>query len=112
MTTPRISSVLPDANIWVSATLRSWSALIAAETFGSWSFYWTEDIMAEAVNGRRRRFVRSSSKQMEDMRDRLLAIFGENRITNYPYDDSVNCSGQLRSAQCPDFAAYAGERLQ
>lgn len=46
MTTPHTASILADANIWVSSPLHSWFALIAAETTGSWSFYWTEDIMA------------------------------------------------------------------
>ena len=85
----RPSSVLPDANVWVSTTLHSWFGLIAAEATGTWSFYWTEDILAEAVRGRRRRFPHSSSKQMEDVRDRLMKIFGENRISNFPCDDSV-----------------------
>ncbi|MEJ4100844.1 PIN domain-containing protein [Corynebacterium mastitidis] len=90
MTSLHAGSVLADSNIWVSATLHSWFALIASETTGSWSFYWTEDIMAEAVKGRRRRFPKSSSKQMEDLRDRLLTIFGENKITGFPYDTSVS----------------------
>lgn len=107
MTSLRLSSVLPDANIWVSATLHSWFALIAAETTGSWSFYWTEDIMAEAVKGRRRRFVKSSSRQMEDLRDRLLAIFGENKITQYPYDDTVTYSDTF-DAHVHSAAVHAG----
>lgn len=45
----RPNSVLPDANIWCSATLHSWFGLIATESIGSWTFYWTEDILAEAM---------------------------------------------------------------
>lgn len=107
MTNLSPSSVLPDANIWVSATLHSWFALIANEATGSWSFYWTEDIMAEAVKGRRRRFVKSSSRQMEDLRDRLLAIFGENKITRYPYDDGVTYSDTF-DAHVHSAAVHAG----
>ena len=49
MASVRPHSVLPDANIWCSATLHTWFGLIATETIGSWTFHWTEDILAEAV---------------------------------------------------------------
>lgn len=84
------NSVLPDANIWVSQTLHSWFCLIAAETRGSWRFYWTEDILAEAVYHRRRRFVETNSRQVEDVRDRLIKSIGaENRISRFPFDGTV-----------------------
>ena len=53
-------------------------------------FFWTEDILAEAVHARRRRFPTSSSKQIENVRDRLIKVMGENKISNFPHDDSVN----------------------
>ncbi|MEH6807086.1 MAG: hypothetical protein V7697_29005 [Rhodococcus erythropolis] len=76
----RPHSVLPDANIWCSATLHSWFGLIATETIGSWTFHWTEDILAEAVYHRRKRFPRASSQQIEALRDRLMASMGEWQI--------------------------------
>ena len=85
----RPHSVLPDANIWCSATLHSWFGLIATETIGSWTFHWTEDILAEAVYHRRKRFPRASSQQIEALRDRLMASMGENRISRFPIDESV-----------------------
>lgn len=85
----RPHSVLPDANIWCSATLHTWFGLIASETIGSWSFHWTEDILAEAVYHRRKRFPRASSQQIEALRDRLMASMGENRISRFPIDESV-----------------------
>lgn len=85
----RPHSVLPDANIWCSATLHTWFGLIATETIGSWTFHWTEDILAEAVYHRRKRFPRASSQQIEALRDRLMASMGENRISNFPIDESV-----------------------
>ncbi|WP_413464465.1 PIN domain-containing protein [Corynebacterium sp. 22KM0430] len=100
--------VLPDSNIWASATLHSWFALIAAQSQNMWSFYWTEDIMAEAVRARRRRFPRSSSKQIEDLRDRLLPILEENRISNYPHDDSVWEYPDPGDAHVHSAAVFAG----
>ncbi|MDV6300916.1 PIN domain-containing protein [Dietzia maris] len=98
----RPHSVLPDANIWCSATLHSWFGLIAAETIGSWTFHWTEDILAEAVYHRRKRFPRASSKQIEALRDRLMASMGENRISSFPIDESVTypdeCDAHVHSA--------------
>lgn len=82
-------SILPDANIWVSQTLHSWFGLIAAESLGSWSFYWTEDILAEALYHRRRRYPTATSTMVEDMRSRLLTTFGDNKITDYPDDPAV-----------------------
>ncbi|WP_238599428.1 PIN domain-containing protein [Corynebacterium heidelbergense] len=82
--------ILPDSNVWASATLHSWFGLIAAESLGTWSFLWTEDIVAEAVRARRRRFPKSSSRQMEAVRDRLVEALGsDSRISNFPHDATV-----------------------
>ncbi|BAU94330.1 hypothetical protein N24_0068 [Corynebacterium suranareeae] len=97
MASLRQSSVLPDANIWASSTLHSWFALIAVETMGSWSIFWTEDIMAEAVKARRKRFPRSSSTQMESLRDRIVKHFPDNRISNFPHDDTVTYKDEIDS---------------
>ena len=71
-----VRNVLPDANIWASATLHSWFGLIAAVSPGVWKFHWTEDILAEAVHARRRRFPHASSAQMEQLRERLMTVMG------------------------------------
>ncbi|MEL4155426.1 PIN domain-containing protein [Corynebacterium bovis] len=89
MTTPRRNSVLVDSTIWASATLHSWFGLIAAEAQGEWSFHWTEDILAEAVRARRRRFPTSSSTQMENIRNYLMAVMGDNKIERFPTDTTV-----------------------
>lgn len=85
----RPHSVLPDANIWCSATLHAWFGLIATKTIGSWSFHWTEDIITEAMYHRRKRFPYTSSHQVEAIRDRLTIPMGENRISGFQIDDSV-----------------------
>ncbi|MDK8450933.1 PIN domain-containing protein [Corynebacterium mastitidis] len=100
--------VLPDANIWASATLHSWFGVMATESWGLWSFSWTEDIMAEAVRARRRRFPRSHSRQIEDVRDRLLPVLGKNKITNYPHDDSVLWYPDIGDAHVHSAAVAAG----
>lgn len=85
----RPHSVLPDANIWCSATLHSWFGLISAETIGSWTFHWTEDILAEAIYHRRKRFPLAPARQIDAIRDRLMHTMGQNRISGFPIDDSV-----------------------
>lgn len=91
----RAELVLPDANIWASATLHSWFGLIAAEPFTPWSFYWTEDILAEAVHARRRRFPFASSNQIEQLRERLLVVIGDNQIRDFAHDTSVQLHDPL-----------------
>ncbi|PLW02554.1 hypothetical protein AY498_06655 [Corynebacterium ulcerans] len=90
--TPIPNSVLPDANIWFSTTLHAWIGLLAAETLGSWSFYWTEDILAEAIYHKRREYPKTSSHQIEAIRDRLMTVMAENRITGFAIDESVSYS--------------------
>ncbi|WCV10682.1 hypothetical protein [Corynebacterium silvaticum] len=57
--TPIPNSVLPDTNIWFSTTLHAWIGLLAAEALGSWPFYWTEDILAEAIYHKRREYPKT-----------------------------------------------------
>lgn len=103
----RPHSVLPDANIWCSATLHSWFGLIASETIGSWSFHWTEDILAEAMYHRRKRFPRASSHQIEAIRERLTAPMGENQISRFPIDESVTYPDEY-DAHVHSAAIHAG----
>lgn len=86
---PVTNSVLPDANIWFSTTLHAWFGLLAAETLGSWTFHWTEDILAEAIYHKRKKYPDSSSHQIEAIRDRLLKVSPNTRISGYSIDDSV-----------------------
>lgn len=86
---PIANSVLPDANIWFSTTLHAWFGLLAAETIGSWAFYWTEDIVSEAIYSKRKRYPNSSSHQIEAIRDRLVKVVPENRIQGFGIDQSV-----------------------
>lgn len=87
---PISNSVLPDANIWFSTTLHAWFGLLAAETLGSWSFHWTEDILAEASYHKRRKYPESSSHQIEAIRKRLMEHLADNEISGFPHDNSVN----------------------
>lgn len=64
---PVENSVLPGANIWCSATLHAWFGLLAAETRGSWQFYYTEDILAEAIYHRRTPFPVSRMPGAQDL---------------------------------------------
>lgn len=90
MEVPQLNSILPDANILVSQTLHSWIALIAIETQGSWCFYYTEDILNEAGYHRRKRYPETASKQIEDLRGRLIHPNGPfKRIANFSIDSNV-----------------------
>lgn len=91
MEVPQLNSILPDANILVSQTLHSWIALIAIETHGSWHFYYTEDILNEAGYHRRRLYPETASKQIEDLRDRLIHPQGPfKKIANFSIDSNVS----------------------
>ncbi|AKK04293.1 PIN domain-containing protein [Corynebacterium epidermidicanis] len=86
---PVSNSVLPDANVWFSTTLHSWLGLLAAETLGTWTFHWTEDIIAEAMYNKRKEYPHTSSHQIEAIRDRLLNT-PSTRISGFEIDRSVN----------------------
>lgn len=101
------NSVLPDANIWVSQTLHSWFGLIAAETRGDWRFYWTEDILAEALYHRRKRFPLADSSWVENTRDRLMASMGDYRIGSFKIDASVSYPDEF-DAHVHSAAVHAG----
>lgn len=104
--TPVPNSVLPDANIWFSATLHAWFGLLAAETLGSWSFHWTEDILAETLYHKRREYPDSSSAQIEAIRKRLMSVIPDNEISNFPHDASVNYP-DINDAHVHSAAIYA-----
>lgn len=107
MTSVRLNSVLPDANIWCSQTLHSWFGLLAAETVGSWTFHWTEDILAEAIYSRRKRFPLAPAHQIDSVRDRLMTTMGDNRISRFSIDDSVEYS-DVHDAHVHSAAVHAG----
>lgn len=86
---PVANSVLPDANIWFSSTLHAWFSLLAAETQGSWTFHWTEDILAEATYNKRKEYPDSSSHQIEAIRDRLMKVCPHTRISGFPIDQTI-----------------------
>ena len=88
MSTPQANSILVDANVLASQTLHSWIGLIATETRGLWHFYYTEDILAEALHARRRRYPLSSSQQIEDIRSRTIKS-GIKPIKNFNIDQGV-----------------------
>lgn len=87
---PRPNTVLPDANIWFSSTLHAWFGLLAAETLGTWHFYWTEDILAEATYHKRKKYPYTNSAQIDEIRGRLMRYMGNNQIKNFPIDQSVS----------------------
>ena len=103
---PQKNSILPDANIWVSQTLHSWIGLVASETRGQWHFYYTEDIFAEALRARRRRFPQANSSQIEAMRERLIKS-GLKPITNFTIDSDVTYPDE-KDAHVHSAAVYAG----
>lgn len=81
--------VLPDSNIWASSTLHAWFALIGSSEHGVWTICVTEDIIAEAIRARRKRFPRSSSRQIELLRRRIVQSIGDNFITDFLIDETV-----------------------
>lgn len=75
------TAVLPDANVLYSRTLRDWLALCCLEIDGWLEVKWTEDIMAEVVYRLRRDKPLASDQQIGGVRDRLVGVFRDGRIT-------------------------------
>ncbi len=85
------TSVLPDANVLYSRTLRDWLALCAL--YGPEGWYevrWTEDILAETLYHLRKNNPDASDHQIGGIRDKFVEAFGEGRISGYRVDPDIS----------------------
>jgi predicted nucleic acid-binding protein len=83
------TSVLVDANVLYSRTLRDWLALCYLHVDGWFEVGWTEDIMAEVIYHLRRNYPTASDQEIGGVRDRLVETFSTGRITGYTIDTAV-----------------------
>ena len=84
------TTVLPDANVLFSRTLRDWLGLCALHGPDGWyEVRWTEDILAETLYHLRMKNPAASYAQIGGIRDKIVAAFSGGRIAGYPIDPTI-----------------------
>ena len=84
------TTVLVDANVLYSKTLRDWLALSYLHGPDGWfEVMWTEDIMAEVLYHLRKDNPTFAEHQIGGVRDKLVGTFSAGRITGYTIDGDV-----------------------
>lgn len=84
------TTVLPDANVLFSRTLRDWLAM--GSIYGPDGWYevrWTEDILAEVLYHLRKKNPTASDQQIGGVRDKLMQAFAGGRISGYSIDPKI-----------------------
>ncbi|PPJ01219.1 hypothetical protein C5E51_34455 [Nocardia nova] len=91
MVSGRGTSVLVDANVLYSKTLRDWLALLYLDPGnGMFEVMWTDDIMAEFHYHLRKDFPLFSDAQIGGVRRELEKSFQTGRITGYTIDETID----------------------
>lgn len=83
------TTVLVDANVFYSKTLRDWLALCYLQQDGWFEVKWTEDIMAEVLYHLRKDHPTFSDPQIGGVRDKIVEIFPAGRIRGYEIDSGL-----------------------
>ncbi|SHT05767.1 PIN domain-containing protein [Mycobacteroides abscessus] len=89
-TGPLTTTVLVDANVLFSRTLRDWLMKCYLQVDGWFEVRWTEDIMAEVFYCLRKKLPAASDRQIGGVRDRLVSIFVNGRIAGYEIDKGID----------------------
>ncbi|WP_227984688.1 PIN domain-containing protein [Nocardia spumae] len=90
MVSGRGTSVLVDANVLFSQTLRDWLALLYLDPGNEmFEVMWTDDIMTEFHYHLRKKFPLHSDAQIGGIRRRLEDSFRTGWVTGYTIDESV-----------------------
>ncbi|MCG8916727.1 PIN domain-containing protein [Actinokineospora sp. PR83] len=79
--------VFTDANVFYSRTLRDWLALLQLQG-GTYTVYWTEDVLAETVYRLRRRHPDWNGAKITAIRDRIAGTFEGGRVDDFTIDGS------------------------
>jgi hypothetical protein len=85
------TTVLPDANVLFSRTLRDWLAM--GSLYGPDGWYevrWTEDILAEVLYHLRKKNPHASDSQIGGVRDKLTGSFAGGRVSGYSIEPGVD----------------------
>ena len=80
------TTVLVDANVLYSRTLRDWLGLCYLQQDGWFEVKWTEDIMAEVLYHLRKDHPTFSDYQIGGVRDKIVRTYPAGRITGYEID--------------------------
>lgn len=83
-------TVLPDANVLYSRTLRDWICLLATRSGPPlFRLRWTEDVLAELVYHLRKKHPHFSDQQIGGVRDRIISVAEHGRIRGYEIDPDL-----------------------
>lgn len=86
--TPHRQTVLVDANVWFSRTLRDWIGMLyTTPELPPFDVRWTEDILAEVVYHLRRTNPTWEGARITGLRERLAATFETGRVDHFTVDD-------------------------
>jgi PIN domain len=83
------TTVLVDANVLYSKTLRDWLGLCYLQQDGWFEVKWTEDIMAEVLYHLRKDHPTFSDSQIGGVRDKIVNTFPAGRIQDYEIDSGL-----------------------
>jgi hypothetical protein len=85
------TTVLPDANVLFSRTLRDWLAM--GSLYGPDGWYevrWTEDILVEVLYKLRKKNPGASDNQIGGVRDKMTESFAGGRISGYSIETGID----------------------
>lgn len=77
-------TVLVDANVWYSRTLRDWVCMLATEADGDlYTVLWTDDILAECTYHLRKANPRWEGGQISRIRESIEEVFPDGRVRDF-----------------------------
>jgi hypothetical protein len=88
MLSPHPQTILVDANVLYSRTLRDWLALIYLEDAGLFRVCWTTDILAETLHHLRKKHPNWDGAKIEAARRHIEGTFLDGRIADFVVDES------------------------
>ena len=77
-------TVLVDANVWYSRTLRDWVCMLATETEGDlYTVLWTDDILTECTYHLRKANPRWEGGKISRIRESIEEVFPDGRVRDF-----------------------------
>lgn len=101
------TTVLVDANVLYSKTLRDWLALCYLQIDGWFEVMWTEDILSEVLYHLRKDKPEAPERAIGGLRDKLAETFSSGRITGYEIKPDESYPADLYDAHVHAAAIHA-----
>ena len=89
-------TVLVDANVWYSRTLRDWVCMLATEAEGDlYTVLWTDDILTECTYHLRKANPRWEGGKISRIRESIEEVFPDGRVRDFVVEDGPRDEGDL-----------------